>query len=405
MSLETYKLLASSLFKRDGKSKIEQVPSIADMRLMAKRNVPKMIFDFVDGGAGHEITLRHNESDFQRVFFNPRSLVDVSKQDPSAHFGGRDFPLPIILGPAGLVRVVGNKGEVSAVKSAGKRGLVYTISTSSSYSIEDIKQVAQGPLWFQLYLWRNKEIVDGLIERAAKAECDAIVLTIDVPLNANRLRDLRNGMSIPPKITFRNAFEAMTKPRWLMDITSGDPIGFRNFVGIAEGNSALSHSEFINKELSNLSATWEDLKMLRERWPKKLYIKGILTVEDALNAVNCGVDGIIVSNHGGRQLDSTKSAVSCLPALKAAVGDRCEIFLDGGIRSGVDVIKALCMGADAVTLGRSWVWGVAAGGEKGVDRVIDIYQEEIRQTMILLGVSNLSELNEKMISLPAEWQP
>jgi L-lactate dehydrogenase (cytochrome) len=397
--IEFGKMLAAP----SGPRGIKAVPSNTDMRLLAKRKLPKMIFDFIDGGGGDEITLRANERDLQDVTLVPRSLVDVRAQNTTATFAGRSFGLPIILGPAGLVRVAGNGGELAAVRAAGARGVPYTISTSSAWSIEEIAAEASGPLWFQLYLWRSKELVKDLVDRAKSVGCTALVLTVDVPLNANRMRDLRNGMSIPPKVTLRNAFEAARRPKWLSEIMTGPPIGFRNLQGIAQGNSALSHSEFINTELANLGATWEDLEWLRRQWEGPIYVKGILTAEDALRAKAAGADGVIVSNHGGRQLDGLASSISSLPFIAEAVGDDIEVFIDGGIRTGADVLKAKALGAKAVLLGRPWVFGVAAAGEAGVDRVIEIFEQEITQALALVGAAGFEDINASFANYPLAW--
>lgn len=383
---------------------IDAVPSVADMRCLARRRVPKMIFDFVDGGAGDENSLRANERDLQQVTWRPRTLVDVSARDVTARFGGREHPLPLILGPAGLVQVVGRQGEIDGVRAAGRRGIPYTISTSSAWSIEEIAEVATGPLWFQLYLWRSRELISQLVHRAKSAGCSALVLTVDVPLNANRIRDLRNGMSVPPRLSVRNAYEAARRPLWIRDMMTGPPIGFKNFAGVAEGNSALSHGEFINRELSNLSASWSDLEWLRRAWDGPLYIKGITTVADALRATSLGADGIVVSNHGGRQLDGLPSSVSSFVRIAEAMNGRTELLLDGGIRTGVDVAKALALGADAVMVARPWVFGVAAGGQRGVERTIEIYEQEFRQTLALVGASTASELSGDLVRYPAEWR-
>lgn len=398
---EFIKLIAAP----SGPRGLAAVPSLADMRLRAKRKLPKMIFDFVDGGAGDEVTLRANEADLARVALTPKTLVDVTARDTTAAFAGAEFPLPIVLGPAGLVRVVGNDGELAAVRAAGARGIPYTISTSSAWSIEEIADVATGPLWFQLYLWRSKALIEDLVARAKAAGCTALVLTVDVPLNANRIRDLRNGMSIPPRVTLRNAYEAARHPAWLLDMMEGPAIGFRNFQGVAEGNSAMSHSEFINSELSNLAANWEDLAWLRRAWDGPLYIKGVTTVRDARLALEAGVDGIIVSNHGGRQLDGLPSAVRAFPAIAEEANGRAELFLDGGVRTGVDVARALAMGATAVTVARPWVFGVAAGGQRGVERVIDILAQEFAQTLALTGAGRARDLDAGFVDVPREWSP
>ncbi|MBK1787238.1 alpha-hydroxy acid oxidase [Prauserella cavernicola] len=386
-----------------GPSGVAAVPSIADMRLRAGKKVPKMIFDFVDGGAGDENTLRANENDLRDVVFAARTLVDVRQQDTTATIAGQELPLPLVFGPAGLVRVVGNDGELAAVRAAGARGIPYTISTSSAWSIEEIADAATGPLWFQLYLWRSRELIKDLVSRAKAAGCGTLVLTVDVPLNANRIRDLRNGMSIPPKVNARNALDAVRHPRWLLDLVQGPPIGFRNFQGIAEGNSALSHSEFINKELSNLAADWDDLAWLRSTWDGPLLIKGITTVGDASKALAAGVDGIIVSNHGGRQLDGLPSAVSAVPRIVDLAAGRADVLLDGGVRTGVDIAKALAMGAAGVTVARPWVYGVAAGGRPGVDRVIQIFEQEFRQTLALLGANRARDIDRGFAQVPDSW--
>ncbi|WGW13198.1 alpha-hydroxy acid oxidase [Saxibacter everestensis] len=378
-------------------------PTINDIRELARRRIPRMAFDFVDGGADAEITLRANITDLARVSFNPRSLVDVSTQNTAGTVVGEQLPLPLILAPAGSVRITGGDGELSAVRAAGKAGLTYTISTASSWSIEEIAEQATGPLWFQLYMWRSREVVEALVDRARNAGCTALVVTIDVPVNGKRARDQRNGMSIPPQVTVRNAFGALRHPKWLGSLLQGPPIGFRNMLGIAEGSSAMSHQEYINTQLVNLRNSWDDVAWLRRMWDGPLLIKGVISLADAQQAANVGADGIFVSNHGGRQLDSLPSSISMLPQIVTAVGDRLDIIFDGGVRSGADVIKAKALGADAAAIARSWVWGAAAAGERGVDRVIDIYRSEIRETMIMLGVTDISELNRDTVRYPPEW--
>jgi isopentenyl diphosphate isomerase/L-lactate dehydrogenase-like FMN-dependent dehydrogenase len=386
-------------------SGVSAIPTILDVRSAARKRVPKMIFDFVDGGAGVETTLRANETDLSRVTFRAKTLVDVRRQDTTRSIGAHRFDLPLVLGPAGLVRVVGNGGELSAVKAAGDRGVPYTISTSSAYSIEEIAAVATGPLWFQIYLWRNREVVKDLVDRARAAGCTTLVLAVDTPVVANRTRDLRNGMSIPPRVTLRSAVEAVSRPRWLSSMLDGPAIGFRNIAATAQGDSALSHSEFINKELANLGASWEDLEWLRRQWDGALYVKGITTRQDAELAVRAGAEGVIVSNHGGRQLDGLPSTISVLPEIVAAIGDKAEVLIDGGFRTGADVTKALAMGAQAVLIARPWVFGVAAGGVKGVSRVLDIYDQEIRQSLALVGAGSVDELDDSFVSVPQAWRP
>jgi len=380
-----------------------KAPTIDDVRLLAKKRLPKMAFDYIDGGADAEITLRANIADLARVTLRPRSLVDVSAPSLTTTVVGETLPMPLLLGPCGLIRLAGGDGELSAVRAAGKAGLIYTISTASSWSIEEIEAEASGPLWFQLYMWRNREIITTLVQRAKEAGCTALVVTVDVPINGKRARDHRNGMSIPPTVTVRNAASVIRHPSWFLGLMRGPAIGFRNLQGIAEGSSAMSHQEYVNTELVNLRASWEDVAWLREVWDGPLLIKGITTSEDAVSAANVGADGIFVSNHGGRQLDGVPSSISALPRIADAVGDRLDIILDSGIRHGSDVIKALAVGATAAAIGRSWAWGLAAAGERGVEHVANLYHQEIKETLQLLGVSDVGALDRSHVDFPAEW--
>ena len=362
-----------------------------------------MAFDFIDGGADAEITLRANIADLAQVTFRPRSLVDVSAPSLTTTVVGETLPVPLLLGPCGSMRLAGGDGELSGVRAAGKAGLIYTISTASSWSIEEIAAEATGPLWFQLYMWRSRDIVSTLVRRAKEAGCTALVVTVDVPINGKRARDHRNGMSIPPKVTVRNAASVIRHPSWFLGLMRGPAIGFRNLQGIAEGSSAMSHQEYINTELVNLRASWADVAWLREVWDGPLLIKGITTTEDAVSAANVGADGIFVSNHGGRQLDGVPSSISALPRIVDTVGDRLDIILDSGIRHGSDVIKAVAVGATAAAIGRSWAWGLGAAGERGVLYVANLYLQEIKETLQLLGVSDVKALNRSHVDYPAEW--
>jgi isopentenyl diphosphate isomerase/L-lactate dehydrogenase-like FMN-dependent dehydrogenase len=386
-----------------GLDRFEASPTIADVRRLAKKKLPKMAFDFIDGGAGAEVTLRANIADLARVTLVPRSLIDISQLDTKVTLFGDELPLPLFLSPCGLMRIAGGEGELAAVKAAGKAGLTYTISTASSWSIEEIAAVATGPLWFQLYLWKSREIVTKLVDRARAVGARALVVTLDVPVNGKRPRDHRNGMSIPPKITVRNAASVIRHPSWFLGLMRGPAIGFRNLQGIADGSSAMSHQEYINTELVNLQASWEDVAWLRQVWDGPLLIKGITTTEDAMSAVNVGADGIFVSNHGGRQLDGVPSSISALPRIVDTVGDRLDIILDSGIRHGSDVIKAVAVGATAAAIGRSWAWGLGAAGERGVLYVADLYLQEIKETLQLLGVSDVKALNRSHVDFPSEW--
>jgi L-lactate dehydrogenase (cytochrome) len=382
---------------------LDRAPTVADVRELARRRLPKMAFDFVDGGAGTEITLRANESDLAEVILRPRSLVDVAEQSLTTTVAGQQLPLPLLLAPCGLVRVVGGDGELAAVRAAGKAGVIYTISTASSWSIEEIAAEATGPLWFQLYMWRSRDVIGTLVRRAKESGCQALVVTVDVVVNAKRPRDHRNGMSIPPQVTLRNATGALRHPAWFASLLRGPPIGFRNLQGIAEGSSAMSHQDYVNTQLANVSATWDDIAWLRRQWDGPLFVKGITTVEDARASLAAGADGVFVSNHGGRQLDGVSSSIRALPAIVDAVGNDLDVILDSGIRSGGDVVKAVAVGAKAVAVGRSWVWGAAAAGDRGVEHVLNLYRNEIREVLTLLGCPHVTDLDRSYVTFPAQW--
>lgn len=397
---EVAKMLVAGGFSTD---RLASAPSIEDIRLLAKRRLPKMAFDFVDGGADAENTLRANTRDLAEVTFRARSMRDVSVQDLTTTVLGEQAPSPLIVAPTGLLRIAGGDGELSAVRAAGQAGLPFTISTASSWSMEEIAAHASGPLFFQLYMWKSREVITRLVDRAAAVGCRALVVTVDVAVNGKRARDHRNGMSIPPKITPANAAGVARHPAWFLNLLNGPPIGFRNLQGIAEGSSAMSHQEYVNTELANLKASWDDVAWLRARWDGPLVVKGITSVEDAQDAVRVGADAVWVSNHGGRQLDSQPSTISVLPRIAEAVGSRAEIIFDSGVRHGGDIAKALAMGADSVAVGRAWVYGLSAAGERGALRVAELLTTELRETLILLGLSSSVDLDRSYVRYPGQW--
>ncbi len=397
---EMYAMLRAGGIRTD---RLGTAPTIADIRLLARHRLPKLAFDFIDGGAGSEITLRANVRDMARVALQPRSLVDISEVDTSIDLFGERMPLPMFLSPCGLMRIAGGDGELAAVRAAGRSGVTYTISTASSWSIEEIAAQATGPLWFQLYLWRSPQVVETLVSRAKDAGCRALVVTLDVPVNGKRPRDHRNGMSIPPKVTPRNAVQVARRPKWFLDLLRGPAIGFRNLQGIAEGSSAMSHQEYVNTQLVNPRASWDDVASLRRLWDGPLILKGVMSTQDAESARNAGADAIVVSNHGGRQLDSLASSVSTLPRILDVVGDAIPVLIDGGIRSGTDIVKLRAMGAAAVGIGRPWAWAVAAGGERGVSRALDILRDEVEESLCLVGQPRARELDRSFVQYPLEW--
>lgn len=395
-----YQMLRAGGIRTD---RLGTAPTVTDIRALAQHRLPKLAFDFIDGGAGAEITLRANVADLARVTLLPQSLVDITEVDTSVDLFGRRLPTPMFMSPCGLMRIAGGDGELAAVRAAGEAGTTYTISTASSWSIEELAAAASGPLWFQLYLWRSREVVHTLVNRARAAGCEALVVTLDVPVNGKRPRDHRNGMSIPPKVTPRNAVQVARRPRWFLDLLRGPAIGFRNLQGIAEGSSAMSHQEYVNTQLVNPRASWDDVAWLRSLWDGPLILKGVMSTGDAVQARAAGADAVIVSNHGGRQLDSLPSTVRTVPRIIDTVGDAIPVLVDGGVRSGTDIVKLRAMGAAAAGIGRPWAWGLAAGGERGVARALELFRDEVEETLCLLGNPRAEALTRSEVCYPREW--
>lgn len=399
-AVEFVRMIAAGGFRLDP---IASSPSIEDIRRLAKRRLPAMAFDLIDGASHHEQTREDNVADLREVRFRPRWLTDISTVDISTAVDGMRLDRPYVLGPLGLQRMTGGVGELTAVRAAGKENIPFTISTASNWSMEEIAEEATGPLWYQLYMYRSEKIVSNLISRAKDIGAQALVVTVDVPLNGKRYRDHRNGMSIPPKITPQNAVEAIRHFGWTRAVMKPPAIGFRNLVDEIEGDNAVSHQEFVNKYLTNLTLTWESIDSVRRQWDGPLYIKGINTPEDAIRALKAGADGIYVSNHGGRQLDSVPSSIRSLPKIVDEVDGRMTVVFDSGVRGGGDIAKAIAVGADLVSIGRAWGYGNAVAGEAGVLRVLEILDEELELTMGLLGTTSLDVLDRSYVEYPDVW--
>lgn len=368
-----------------------RLASYDDVRRAARCRVPRAVYEFVDGGAGAETTLRANRAAFERVAFEPRYLVDVSQRETATTVLGQRVAFPILLAPAGLARLVHPEGELAAARAAGAAGTVFCVSTASSYTLEEIADVASGPLWFQLYLWRSERAVDGLLDRARAAGYAALVLTIDVPVVGNRERDVRNGVSLRPRLDRRAVLDGARHPAWTYRWFRSPAVTFANLVDVVPGGVA-EIASYVDRELGASSATWDDLDRVRRRWDGPLVVKGVLSVDDAREAVSRGADGVYVSNHGGRQLDGSPATLDVLPRIVEAVGNRAEVLLDGGVRRGEDAVKARALGARAVLVGRPWFHALAAGGEKVVARQLALLRDGVDRTLALLGVPRLDDL-------------
>ncbi|MCH1513139.1 MAG: alpha-hydroxy acid oxidase [Acidimicrobiales bacterium] len=364
---------------------IETVHTVEDARASAKRKLPKMIWDFIDGGADGELAIEANRSSLNEVSLRSKFLTDISNRDISMEIFGRRSRMPFILSPAGIATLAHPEGELAVAKAAEKMGAIFCVSTASGYTMEEIAEVSQERLWFQLYLWKSEEVVFSLIDRAKRAGYEALVVTVDVPVVGKRERDLTNGMSLPVRIRPKNALNTLRKPGWLMGLLTGPEITFSNLTGIAQGDDASSIGEYTDRELIDPTRTWDDLGLIRKRWAGPLLVKGIMTPEDSIRAVDAGADGVIVSNHGGRQMSFVPGVASVFEAIVEAVGDRAQVFLDGGVRRGEDIVKARALGATAACGGRAWYWGLAAGGQKGVERILSILSADIDRSLALIG--------------------
>ncbi|HKG49000.1 MAG TPA: alpha-hydroxy acid oxidase [Actinomycetales bacterium] len=374
--------------------RLRRAASVEDLREQARRRVPRAVFDYTDGGAGRELALRRSRAAFDRVELVPSTLRDVSSVDTSTTVLGGPSALPLVLAPTGFTRLMNHQGETAVARAAARAGVPYALSTMGTTSVEDLAQrVPDGRRWFQLYLWRDREASTQLVRRAALAGYEALVLTVDTPVGGLRLRDVRNGMTIPPAITGRTVLEGARHPSWWLNLLTTEPLEFATLTSFAGTVTDLANQVF------DPSSTLADLRWLRDQWPGRLVVKGVVTVDDAVAAVDTGVDGVVVSNHGGRQLDLSPTPLEVLPAIAAAVGDRAEVFVDGGVLSGSDIAAAVALGARAVLVGRAYLYGLMAGGEAGVDRVLEILRRELVTTMQLTGLTSVAELTADRVRL------
>jgi L-lactate dehydrogenase (cytochrome) len=369
--------------------------NIEDLRRRARRRLPRALFDFVDGGGEDEWSVRENRAAFERITFRPRVLVDVSKRDMTTTVLGQKLASPIVCAPTGMPGLLWPRGEVEAAKAAAKAGSIYTLATRATCSIEEVAEATNGRVWFQVYVWQDREMTRQLVERAAAAGAKAMFLTVDVQVVSQRERDLRNGFVVPPKVTFKNATDTLRRVDWLWRMLRGPKITDRNFLGLSSraGGSDLVHLGGYVNSLYDASVSWDDFRWFRSLWDGPLVVKGITTAEDARLAVDHGADGVVVSNHGGRQLDYLPASIDVLPEIVDAVNGRAEVLLDSGVRRGTDVVKALALGAKACLVGRPYLWGLASGGQAGVERTFSILNTEIDRTLALLGRPTLADLD------------
>jgi len=373
------------------------IVEIADLKRLAKRRVPKMFFDYADSGAWTESTYRANESDFAKIKLRQRILVDMTNRSLETTMIGEKVAMPVALAPTGLTGMQHADGEMLAAQAAEAFGVPFTLSTMSICSIEDVASVTKKPFWFQLYVMKDREFVKNLISRAKAAGCSALVLTLDLQILGQRHKDLRNGLSAPPKFTPKHIWQMATRPGWCMGMMGTQRRTFRNIAGHAKNVTDLSSLSSWTAEQFDPQLSWKDVAWIKEQWGGKLILKGILDEEDALMAAKTGADAIIVSNHGGRQLDGAVSSISMLKPIVDAVGDQIEVHMDGGIRSGQDVLKARALGAQGVYIGRPFLYGLGAMGKDGVTLALEIIRKELDITMALCGKRNINDIDQSII--------
>jgi isopentenyl diphosphate isomerase/L-lactate dehydrogenase-like FMN-dependent dehydrogenase len=377
------------------------VLTIEDLRQQSRRRLPRAVFDFIEGGAEDEVTLRRNREAFERVTLLPRVLVDVHEVDLTTTVLGQRLAVPLVLGPTGLCGMATSRGEIPAARAAVEAGIAFSASCMSSVTLEEIAREAPGPHWFQLYVWRDRAITRGLVERAAATGYRTLVVTVDTPVLGQRERDVRNGATIPPRITLRNALDTLRRPRWMLAMARGPRMTFANVTtGGSAGLRPFALSPFVNS-LFDPTVTWRDLDWIRGLWKGPLVVKGIVSIEDARLSAEHGADAIVVSNHGGRQLDGGPGTLEVLPGIAAAVGGQVEVLLDGGVRRGADVARAVALGARACLVGRPYLYGLAVGRQAGVARVIRILSTELGRALTLMGCPRVADLGPDHVRLPA----
>ncbi len=380
--------------------RLRKMVSIEECRRIAKRRLPRGVFDYIDGAAEDERSLAKNSASFSRIEFRPRVLRDVSSLDPTTTLFGRTMAMPMIVAPTGYTRIAHSQGELAVARAAARAGLPYSLSTMGTRSIEEVAAVSDGDKWFQVYTWRDRGLVADLVGRAKAAGYTTLWLTVDTAVLGRRERDVRRGFALPPKIGLETIIDGAIHPGWTWDFLRNDPIMFANVVGHGDqedGKNPISLAAHVNSQFDQ-ALSWADIDWLRTMWDGPIVLKGIQTVADAKQAVALGVEGIGLSNHGGRQLDDAPVPVELVEPVRQEIGDQAVIICDGGVRRGSDVFKAIALGADAVSIGRAYLYGLGAAGERGVDHVLEFFQDGFERTMALTGCCTVADIDRDLVN-------
>jgi len=376
---------------------VKVLNSIADLREVARRRVPRALFDYVDRGSYDELTLRRNRTDLEAVRLRQRVMVDVSRIATATTMAGQSCSMPLAIAPTGLTGLFHRDGEICGARAAAAAGIPFCLSTLSIGSIEDVREASNVPFWFQLYLMRDRGFNEELIGRARVAQCPVLMMTVDLQVPTERRRDAKNGLAVPPRLTLRNALDIATKPAWVVGMLRAKRRNFGNIVGrLPNSQSARNVSVWISEQFDP-SVSWKDVAWVRSLWPGKLVLKGLIDPDDARRAADAGADAVVVSNHGGRQLDGAPSTIAALPQVVAALRGRCEVLFDGGVMSGQDVLKALAHGARGCLIGKAFLYGLAAGGQAGVARALSILRSELEVSMALTGAIDVQNVDGALL--------
>jgi L-lactate dehydrogenase (cytochrome) len=384
---------------RPAQRRLRKGVSVADLRAIARRRLPRGVFDYIDGAAEDEAAMASNSEAYRRITFRPRVLRDVGQVDISTTLLGKPLAFPLVLAPTGFTRIADPAGELAVARAAARAGIPYSLSTLGTRSIEEVAAVSPGRLWFQVYVWKDRGLVAEMVQRAADSGYEALCLTVDTAVLGKRERDVRRGFTLPPKLGLTTILDGIAHPGWTWQFIRSDPIVFANVSGhaVGDGAEAVSLAEYVSRQFDP-GLSWKDVEWLRSRWDGPIVIKGIQTTVDASIAAEEGIEAIALSNHGGRQLDSAPAPLELVPEVADAVGDRVEIICDGGVRRGSDIVKALALGATACMSGRAYLYGLGAAGEAGVDHVLDVLSSDMSRTMALIGCRAIADLGRDYVA-------